>query len=93
MSGQMKRETPSQKWSRLQNQIQRGISRAYANPERNGCINDSGIRELARRAAVFDDSIEDDPDWKHVTHCSPCYAQYLQEFNDRRRHKRPSAAE
>jgi len=93
MSGQMKRETPSQKWGRLQNQIQRGISRAYANPERNGCINDSGIRELARRAAVFDDSIEDDPDWKHVTHCSPCYAQYLQEFNERRQQKPPSAEE
>ena len=93
MSGQMKRETPSQKWSRLQNQIHCGISRAYANPERNGCINDSGIRELARRAAVFDDSIEDDPDWKHVTHCSPCYAEYLQQFNDRRRRKPPSSAE
>jgi hypothetical protein len=39
------------------------------------------------RAGAFDDSIEEDPRWKHLTHCSRCYAQYLQEFNNRRRRK------
>jgi hypothetical protein len=93
MFGQMKRETPDEKWNRLQRQVEEGIAKAYANPERNGCVNGHAIRELARRAAAFGDGIEEEPDWKHVTHCSPCYAQYLQEFNNRRRRKPPSSAE
>lgn len=93
MFGQMKPESPEQKWSRLQKRVQEGIANAYPNSERSGCVNDDAIRVLARRAAEFDDSIEEDPDWKHVTHCSPCYAQYLRELNDRRRRKPPSSTE
>jgi len=93
MFGQMNRESPEEKWNRLQKRVQEGIANAYANPERVDCVTDEAIRELARRAAEFDDSIEEDPGWKHVTHCSPCYAQYLQEFDDRRRRKPPSSAE
>jgi hypothetical protein len=89
----MRSEPPEEKWNRLQKRVQEGIAKAYANPERRECANDDAIRELARRAAEFDDSIEEDPNWKHVVHCSPCYTQYLQEFNSRRRRKPPSSAE
>ncbi|MBV8903453.1 MAG: hypothetical protein JOZ22_07435 [Acidobacteriia bacterium] len=89
----MKHETPEEKWNRIQGSIQEGIAKGYPNPERTGCVNDDVVRELATRAAAFDDSIEEDPNWKHVTHCSPCYAQYLQEFDNRRRRKPPSPAQ
>jgi len=75
-------ETPEQKWKRVQNQVQDGVLNAYPNPERHGCPDDAGILALARRSAQFDDTIEDDPQWKHVTHCSPCYAQYLETFKN-----------
>jgi len=80
----MKRETPDQKWNRLQSLVQAGIEKAYPNPERTGCPNDGDISELARRSAQFDDSIEEDPRWLHVTHCSECYSEYLEHFRNRR---------
>ncbi len=87
------KETPEEKWNRLQGQVQDGILNAYPNPERRGCSNGDGIVALARRSASFDDTIEDDPHWKHVTHCSPCYAQYLEEFNKVRVRKPVASAE
>lgn len=89
----MKRETPDEKWTRLQTQIQGAILRAYPNPERKGCPDHDGLIALARRSADFDDSIEDDPQWQHVTHCSPCYRQYLDEFRKQRRRKPPASAD
>ena len=80
----MKRETPEQKWNRIQSQVQEGITKAYPNPERTGCPGHEGIVALAIRSANFDDAIEDDPQWQHVTHCSPCYSEYLEEFRKRR---------
>jgi DNA-binding Lrp family transcriptional regulator len=82
MFGQMKPESPEEKWNRLQQLVQEGIAKAYANPERSGCVNGDAIRELATRAAAFDDSIEEDPDWKHVTHCSPCFQEFLELRNE-----------
>ena len=79
MFRRMKRETPDEKWNRLQSRVQGGIARAYPNLERKGCPHPEGIIELAKRSAAFDDSIKD-PGWQHVTHCSPCYCQYLEEF-------------
>lgn len=92
MFGRMRREPPDKKWARLQAQIQEGIAKAYPNPERKECPNQQVIVDLARRSAEFDDSLEDDPQWQHVTHCSPCYAQYLEEFQLQRRRKRPQPA-
>ena len=77
----MERETPGEKWDRLKDQIQEGILNGYLNPGREGCPGDATINELATRSAnIDDDSIEDDPQWQHVTHCSPCYSQYLEQF-------------
>jgi hypothetical protein len=87
----MKDDTPRDRWNRLQDQIQSGILEGYPNPERHGCPNGGALVALAVRAASFDDSIEDDPHWQHVTHCSPCYGRYLEEFQLVQM-KRPAAA-
>jgi hypothetical protein len=87
MFRRMKRETPEAKWSRLQNQIQEGIKKAYPNPERKGCPGDHTVVELAKRSAQFDDTIEKDPQWQHVTHCAPCYTRYLEVFHNQRSRK------
>lgn len=80
----MNRQTPEEKWNRIQSQIQGGITRGYPNPDRKGCPGHEAIAALASRSAKFDDSIEDDPQWQHVTHCSPCYSEYLEEFRKQR---------
>lgn len=41
-------------------------SRAYPNPERNGCPPYRALFELASSGP------SDDPAWKHIQHCSPC---------------------
>ena len=87
----MKSETPDEKWSRLQNNVQDGILKAFPNPDRKGCPGREGVIELACRAAKFDDAIEDDPKWHHVTHCSPCYREYLNEVRSRHQRKPPAS--
>jgi hypothetical protein len=88
MFRRMKREAPDKKWSRLQAQVQEGIAKAYPNPDRQGCPSQEVIVDLAKLSARFDDSIEKNPQWQHVTHCSPCYTQYLEEFQIQRNQKR-----
>ena len=88
----MKNETPDEKWNRLQSTVQDGILKAYPNPARTGCPDREGLIELVARASKFDDAIEDDPTWHHVTHCSPCYGEYLDEFRTRLRKKPPAAS-
>jgi hypothetical protein len=83
----MKEETPKEKWNRVQQQIRRGITEGYPNSERKGCPGHEVIVRLAVRAAGFDEAIEDDPQWHHVTHCSPCYSEYLDEFGNYRKSK------
>jgi hypothetical protein len=82
-----------EKWDRLQRTIQDGILTGYPNPERRGCPGSEAMIGLATRSARFDDSIEDDPQWKHVTHCSPCYAQYLELFQNMGLRKPAAAAD
>lgn len=89
----MKDETPEEKWTRLQGEVQDGILNGYPNPERHGCVDGDCIQSLARRSAQFDDTIEDDPHWKHVTHCSPCYRAYLEAFKNVRARKPVASAE
>ena len=70
------RESPEQKWTRVQKKIQSAILTAYPNPNREGCPGSSALLELARRAAELG-TLEGDEGWEHVTHCSPCYKEYL----------------
>lgn len=89
----MKEETPEEKWNRVQQQIRQGITEGYPNPERKGCPGVETIAQLAFRSASFDDAIEDDPQWHHITHCSPCYSEYLREFGNHRKKKASTQAD
>ena len=72
----MKGETPEHQWNRLQREYQKSVQASYPNPERKGCAGTRVLRDLATRSARFED-IEEDPEWKHVIHCGPCYREYL----------------
>lgn len=74
-----------QKWNRLQKIVQHDILTNYPNPLRKDCPGLPTLRTLARRNHQFDATIEQDPHWLHVVHCSPCYADYLKEFRSHRR--------
>jgi len=60
----------------LSNEIQRLLQQAvldnYPNPERRGCPGDGVLQEVARRQVPIHDQ-----DWEHITHCSPCFRQFL----------------
>jgi hypothetical protein len=71
------REAPEHKWNRVQKKIQRAILTSYPNPNRDGCPGAEGLFDLARRAAELG-TLEGDDGWEHVTHCSPCYKEYLE---------------
>lgn len=79
-------ESPKQRYDRLQQTIQEAILRDYPNPERKGCPGSETIQELAADRLTRGTSA----DWEHVTHCSPCYREYLisvEELRQRRKHR------
>jgi hypothetical protein len=69
-------ETPEQKYDRLRIAVQEAILRDYPNPERKGCPDNALVREVAWRDELIKDTV-----WQHLTHCSPCYAEFLK-FKD-----------
>ena len=68
----MAEETPKEKYERLQHAIQSEILTAYPNPTRKDCPGDPVVKQVAERKEVT----TDEP-WEHITHCSPCYAEFL----------------
>jgi len=76
-------QSPEAKFDRLKKQLQDSILRDYPNPERKGCPGDSVLKELAVRPLEL--TVEDDPHWHHVTHCSECYREFLAENTQSRR--------
>ena len=69
-------ETPEEKSRRLQRVLQAAVLSNYPNPKRIGCPGRAALEQLAK----MPDRIEalETAGWEHVTHCSPCYAEYLQ---------------
>lgn len=66
-------ESPEQRYEKLQQAVQDAILRDYPNPERKGCPGSDALRDLAaNRLTRAKDEV-----WEHVTHCSPCYREYL----------------
>jgi hypothetical protein len=57
----------------LKRVLQEAVLRNYPNPDRIGCPGAGAIRELARVARPFEDT-----HWEHVSHCSPCYREFLE---------------
>lgn len=72
-----------QRYNRLKDAVQQAILRNFPNPERKGCPGDKVVREVAERREL----IEDDT-WHHITHCSPCYATFLEYKDEIRRERR-----
>jgi len=68
-------EAPDSQFERLKRQLQDSILHEYPNPERKGCPGDPILKEFAARP--LDDSLEQDPHWHHITHCSECYREFL----------------
>jgi len=73
-------ENPEQKYNRLAAAVQQTILSSFPNPDRVGCPGDLRLREVAARRTI----VEDD-DWQHITHCSPCYAEFLGAKEESRR--------
>jgi hypothetical protein len=53
--------------------LQEAILRNYPNPERIGCPNQQTLRSVAAKSLPHEDEY-----WEHITHCSPCYQDFLQ---------------
>ena len=73
-------ETSEEKYNRIAAAVRRTILENFPNPDRLGCPGDGKVREVASRRTT----IEDD-DWQHITHCSPCYAEFLEVKEEIRR--------
>jgi hypothetical protein len=71
----MSDEATIEKYDRVRVQIQNLVLKAYPNPRRNGCSIPL-IAEYARRAADFE-AVHGEPEYEHIMHCSPCYAEFL----------------
>ena len=79
-------DSPQERYERIQEILQEAILRDYPNPERKGCPGDDTLRRLAERPRPIRDA-----DWEHVTHCSPCYREFLgfrSEVLERQQHGR-----
>src|SRR4051794_21475768 len=66
-------ESPEERFNRIRDAVQQSILRSYPNPNREGCPGDAVVREVAAR-----DELKEDPPWEHITHCSPCYAEFIE---------------
>src|SRR3954471_21984638 len=66
--------------------LQEAILRNYPNPERRGCSDQQTLKAAAGKRLPHED-----PLWQHITHCSPCYQEFLQyrasELESRRRRR------
>jgi hypothetical protein len=65
-------DSADQTFEELQDIVQQAILREFPNPERKGCPGPEVLRELANRPRPTRDT-----PWEHVTHCSPCYQEFL----------------
>jgi hypothetical protein len=72
MSGLMQDDSADQIFEELQDIVQQAILLDFPNPERKGCSGPEVLRQLANRPRPTRDAA-----WEHVTHCSPCYREFL----------------
>src|SRR5207248_9953303 len=60
--------TPEQ----IKHLLQQAILRDYPNPERKGCLDSSILTAIAQQRLPHEDA-----HWARVSHCSPCYQEFL----------------
>ena len=79
-------ESLEEKYRRLQSEIQRAILQNYPNPGRQGCPGNATVRNFATNPESIKAEDEDDVNgaWYHISHCSPCYASFLELRNAER---------
>ncbi len=65
-------ESPEQISNEIQDLLQQAVLNHYPNPERKGCAGKQVVREVAARQMPVQDAA-----WEHITHCSPCYREFL----------------
>ena len=65
-------ETAEQKYNRLASEIQEAILKGFPNPDRRNCPGTEKVKEVAARESIVEDDV-----WQHITHCSPCYREFL----------------
>ena len=53
--------------------LQEAILRNFPNPERRGCSDQQTLKDVAARRLPHEH-----PQWQYITHCSPCYQEFLQ---------------
>src|SRR6185437_10340265 len=68
----MKDDSADQIFEQFQDIVQQAILREFPNPERKSCPGTQTLRELANRPRPIRDAA-----WEHVTHCSPCFREFL----------------
>src|SRR5438094_797281 len=66
-------DSPDQIFEDFQDIVQQAILTGFPNPERKGCLDSTMLKELADRPRPVRDAA-----WEHVTHCSPCYREFLE---------------
>ena len=62
--------------------IKQAILTAYPNPQRIGCPGGEQLKETAGRTDY--ERLFEEPVWEHITHCSPCYQEYLEIVRQRK---------
>src|SRR4051812_6889062 len=75
--------TPEQ----IKHLLQQSILRNYPNPNRDGCLDSSAITAIAQQRLPHQD-----PRWGHISHCSPCYREFLG-YRERFRENKERAAQ
>jgi hypothetical protein len=65
-------DSPDQIFEEFRDVVQQTILTGFPNPERKGCVGSTALQELANRPRPVRDAA-----WEHVTHCSPCYREFL----------------
>jgi hypothetical protein len=64
--------SPDQIFEEFRDIVQQTILTGFPNPDRKGCVGSVVLKELANRPLPVRDAA-----WEHVTHCSPCYREFL----------------
>lgn len=70
-------QSPDEISAEIQKLLQQAVLNNYPNPERRGCPGAAVLREVARRQVPIRDA-----HWEHVTHCSPCFQEFIELRND-----------
>ena len=66
----------------FQQMFREAVLRHYPNPERKGCLDSPIITAIAQQPLPHEDSR-----WEHISHCSPCYREFLNSRNELLEHR------